>query len=574
MSVPESLQSLLQAIQDGASATTLESERLDFKTVGRSDEDALADLAEASSCFANAQGGHIVVGVADRTSGPEAFVGTTLDTGRTQRRIYELTTPALIITVDAFDWAGSRLLELTVPRSPEVHQVRGKATERVGTSCEPMTAARIAAVVAERRGDDWSADDSHINADKVSARALDEARRLLSEASDAERQRWSALSSGDIFRRMGLLADTGSLTNAGALLFVSDEARPLASYTHRRTRSGELMLNQFLHGPGLTTILRCFELIDSRMDRTPVNLPSGQQLFIADLPELAVREAIVNAFMHRDYQAAGLVQIEHASTRLAVTSPGGFVLGVTPANILTVTSRSRNPSLSNAIRLLGLAETAGVGVDRMYAEMARVGHEPPTFDSDNFRVTVALNGGAPNTAVTRFVATLPIERRSDPDTLLVMLALLRKRTVTAKEMSPTLQKEAAELEIVLQNLAGPETGFLERTRESANLRVGVYRLRDHAIAGLGTAVTYRRRVGDDIDRKVIEIVRETGQINGRMIRTLLDVDTSTASRILADLVERKLLVKTSEAQRGPSVTYGRGPRFPARRARNPRKSSP
>lgn len=187
---------------------------------------------------------------------------------------------------------------------------------------------------------------------------------------------------------------------------------------------------------------------------------------------------------------------------------------------------------------------------------------------------MALNGGAPNTAVTRFVATLPLERRSGPDTLLVMLALLRKRTVTAKEMSPTLQKEAAELEIVLQHLAGPETGFIERTRESANLRVGVYRLRDQAIAGLGTAVTYRRRVGDDIDRKVIEIVRETGQINGRMIRTLLDVGTSTASRILADLVERKLLVKTSEAQRGPSVTYGRGSDFPARRARNPRKNAP
>lgn len=214
MSAPESLQSLLWAIQDGASATTLESERLDFKTVGRSDEDALADLAEASSCFANAQGGHIVVGVADRASGPEAFVGTTLDTARTQRRIYELTTPALIITVDAFDWAGSRLLALTIPGSPEVHQVRGKATERVGTSCEPMTAARIAAVVAERRGDDWSADDSHINADKVSARALDEARRLLSEAPDAERQRWSSLSSSDIFRRMGLLADTGSSTRS------------------------------------------------------------------------------------------------------------------------------------------------------------------------------------------------------------------------------------------------------------------------------------------------------------------------------------------------------------------------
>jgi ATP-dependent DNA helicase RecG len=168
VSVPESLRSVLTAIRDGAAATILESDRLDFKTVGRSDEDALVNLTEAASCFANAQGGYVVVRIADRASVPEAFVGTTLDMGRTQRRIYELTTPALIVTVDAFEWAGSRLLVLTVPRSSEVHQVRGKATERVGTSCEPMTAARIAAVVSERRGDDWSAEDSHVSAEKVS----------------------------------------------------------------------------------------------------------------------------------------------------------------------------------------------------------------------------------------------------------------------------------------------------------------------------------------------------------------------------------------------------------------------
>jgi ATP-dependent DNA helicase RecG len=76
-------------------------------------------------------------------------------------------------------------------------------------------------------------------------------------------------------------------------------------------------------------------------------------------------------------------------------------------------------------------------------------------------------------------------------------------------------------------------------------------------------VTYRRRVGDDTDRKIVEIVHEVGRINGRMVRTLLDVDTPTASRILADLVDRQILVKASGAQRGPSVTYGPGSAFPS-----------
>jgi len=560
----------LEAIEAGQRAADLESDRLDFKVVGRSVEDTLADLAEAAACFANAQGGQLVVGVPDTEISTEAFTDTQLDPARTQRRIYELTTPSLIVTVSDATWAGSRLVVISVPQSPDVHQVKGRATERVGTSCEPMTASRIAAVVAERRGDDWSAADSGVSTDHVSARALEAARQLLGESADVERQRWADISTLDLLRRLGLLTDAATLNRAGAMLLTENDDHDLAVYVHRRTRSGELATNQTLTGPGLIALLRCVELVDSRTDRTPINLPNGQQLLIADLPEPVFREAIVNAFMHRDYQSPGAVQVEHSPTRLSVTSPGSFVLGVTPQNILTVTSRPRNPALAATLRQLGLAETAGVGVDRMYAEMARVGHQPPTFESDDFRVSVTLKGGAPNAAVTRFVSGLPVERRSDPDTLLPLVALLTKRTVTAVELVPTLQKSADELEVVLQQLAAPPIDLIERTRESARLRAGVYRLRDHALAELGPAVAYRRRVGDDIDRKVVELVREVSQINGRVIRTLLDVDTPTASRILADLVERDVLVKTSSAQRGPAVTYGPGPQFPTKR---PRKTS-
>lgn len=245
-------------------------------------------------------------------------------------------------------------------------------------------------------------------------------------------------------------------------------------------------------------LLRCFELIDGRTDRTPVNLPSGQQLFIADLPEGAVREAVVNGYMHREYRVSEAVQVEHSSTRLAVTSPGDFMPGISADNLLIVSPRSRNPALAAAMRRLGLAEDAGVGIDRMYAEMARVGHGPPSFTSDRHRVAVTLLGGAPNTAVTRFVSSLPTEWRANPDPLMVMLALLGQRTVTAARLATVLQKAEDEVEVILQHLSG-HNGFIERTRASVTHRAGVYRLRGDVVAALGMAVTYRRRGADDID---------------------------------------------------------------------------
>ena len=98
--MPDDARSALEEVIDGAHASTVESDRVEFKTVGRSMSDTLVDLAEASSCLANARGGSVIVGVADDVAGPTALVGSgELDAVRTQRRIYELTEPPLVVTV-------------------------------------------------------------------------------------------------------------------------------------------------------------------------------------------------------------------------------------------------------------------------------------------------------------------------------------------------------------------------------------------------------------------------------------------------------------------------------------------
>lgn len=176
-----------------------------------------------------------------------------------------------------------------------------------------------------------------------------------------------------------------------------------------------------------------------------------------------------------------------------------------------------------------------------------------------------LLGGAPNAHVARFVATLPKEHSEAPDTMLVLLTLLTERTVTVPRMAPILQRPESETSGVLEQLVAEPVSMIERTRATARNLHGTYRLREHAVAALGPAVAYRRRTQDESDRKIIGLLRETGEINGRMVRLLLDVDGVAASRLLADLVDRRILVKTSKAQRGPGVTYGPGPGFPRKR---------
>lgn len=553
----------LDAIEAGATADSIESDTLDFKREGRSKPDAVKAVAEAAACFANARGGHVVIGVQDRPGGPAAIEGTSLDANLLLRRIYELTTPPLTVEVQQKSRGSVNLLVVRVPRSPDVHQVDNRATRRVGTSCEPMSAIQIAGLLAERRGDDWSSEETERPLTEVSAAALEQARGLLRASPDPLRRGYATETTEDLLRILGVTSNRGTLIRAGELLFCEPTSQlPLLVYQYRRTPAGEPVTTR-PGGPVLSTLLRALELVSARLDTTPVNLPGGQQIQLADLPEAAIREAVANAVIHRDYRLTGAIRVEHAPTRLTITSPGPLVQGVTVANILTTSSRPRNARLAAAVRTLGLAEEAGVGVDRMYREMVRVGHEPPMFEETTDQVQVTLIGGAPNTNLTRFVSTLPQSEADDADAMLTLYTLLTKRVVSAGQLAPLLQKGIEEVEYVLRRLANEPTPILEPTRETARRHHPNYRLREHVITALGPAVAYRRRTTDEYDRKIVELVRESGGINARIVKIALDLESVAASRVLGDLVDRGILTKTSDAQRGPSVTYGPGSSFPS-----------
>lgn len=555
----------LEAVAGGSTGNAAEHGRLDFKTDGRSLDDDLVNLADACACFANADGGTVLVGVDDKKSGADAFVGTRLDPDRTRKRIHELTSPPLVVECTVIDHEDGQILALYVARGLSVHTVKSKLpTERIGDSCMPMSTDRIASVVAERQGKDWSAAPTEISVKDVDGLAIAAAREMLERSPREAIRRLARDSEVNLLRGLGVVTAKDSLTQAGALLFTTKLDRGVEiAYVHRRTPAGAVTANEQLEAPLVLALQRTFDLIDARSDRTPVTIGKGQQIHIADLPEAAIREAIVNAAMHREYRQQGRVTIEHTQTQLTVDSPGGFVSGVRADNLLTTSSRTRNSQLAQALRALNLAETAGSGVDKMYAEMVRVGHQPPAFSSGGDSVRVALSGGAPNSAITRFVATLPSEEADDADTMLVLLHLLNNRLISAAEATPILQKvRIEEAQAVLQRLASEPIALLEPTRETARRSHPRYRLREAPLAALGSAVTYRRRTTDQLDRKVIEMVRETGTINSRIIKVMLDLDTRSASRLLSDMVGRGILTKLEGPKRGPGVLYGPGLSFP------------
>lgn len=567
----DNLLPVLEDIHAGrVTANDSETSTLDFKQPSKDgDGETRRTLLDAAICLANSKGGTVVLGVADKIAGPAAFIGTTLDAEDVRQYIFQSAQPRLLSDVGVFTFHNTRLLRISIPESTDIHSdSKGRAPHRVGTSCIPMDTTAQVRLQEERAGYDWSARPSE--SQDLDPGALTIARRRLNTSVKSDRRALAALSDPDLIRALGVVDGADHLVRAGAVLLGSTGCA--VTYMYRETPAGEPQVIERLQGSLLAVYDKVMDLIRVRRRLTPVTLPDGQQLQVEDFPELAVREALTNALIHRDYTLSDPVTIEHSPSVLAITSPGPLVAGVRLDNILTHPSKPRNRTLADATSIVELAEEIGRGVDRMYREMVRSGRPTPSI-TDADQVRVALVGGAPNTNIARYVAQLPQDVRDDTDAMITILRLCQVKTTTAEQMAPLFQRSVDESEVSLRFLASEQVGMLEVTRQSARRTHPTYRFREEPLKLLGTAVPYIRHKADDIERRVIQHLREYDRVSNQTIQNLFNVKSDRANQILKDLRERAIIVKTSEAQRGPSVEYGAGPKFPPKPTRRRRKSA-
>ena len=106
-----------------------------------------------------------------------------------------------------------------------------------------------------------------------------------------------------------------------------------------------------------------------------------------ELPEEALREAVVNAFAHRDYRSAANIQIYVFKDRVEIVSPGGLPAGMTEAN-LGIKSIPRNPLLFSLLHRMDMVEKIGSGIRRIRDLCGQHGVPEPVIEvSDSWVIT-------------------------------------------------------------------------------------------------------------------------------------------------------------------------------------------
>ncbi|MHB8449590.1 MAG: ATP-binding protein [Mycobacteriales bacterium] len=511
-------------------------------------------LAGEMACLANTPGGGaIVLGIANDGT----RIGTELDSEWLRYRIWQLTESRLTVAVRVADLDGTRILVLTTHEAIEPIRHEGRLRWRVGAHCIEVDATTWYAGKVARSGLDWSAQPSGHALDDVRPVAVEFARRYLRAAGDEAALDLASASDQDLLRRLSLVDGNGRLTNAGSLMFVGTPEAGI-DYIRRDVPGGDSTNRIRSARPLLEQVWEVDQAsqASNRLVHVPEGFAHGQ---LRAIPGRAVREAIVNGVVHRDWLSPEPTTVEHVGDVLTVTSPGGFIGGIAPSNIITHPAVPRYRSLAEAMATLRLAEREGIGVDRMVRDMLAIGRpEPEISEIAGPWVRVGLLGGEPDSHVIEFLARVdPAAVAADVDVLLLVDHLSRHGWVDATAAAPVLQRPAGETEAAIGRLAVAQIDgepAITPVKGVPRGQPAAFRLTDAAGARLAGRLTYLNSA-EDRRALILEWAMSRGRISSTEAADLVGLSIPYAGTLLTALEAEGLLDPGRENKLGRGFYY-------------------
>ncbi len=376
MYTPEDIDDLLQSRREG--------ETLEFKSA-KSNFDS-RDRADYCAAIANMGGGKLLLGITDNRTitGTAVYDGTI---SKVPNEVFQAT--GVTVTVQEILHSKGRVVVFTIPPRPTGKPAQSNGQYRYpirrGESLGEMTEDELRVALNELVPD-FSANIVHDVSlpNDIDPVALQNFRTWRCEKMGNTRPMTDSVER--------LLADAeltvdGQCTLACLVLLGTEEKVrrlvPQAEIIYEwRTREGQTNYDfrKEWRGPYFGVYDDIWETINARNLRTPFQEGFIQREIWA-FDEKACREAVNNAVAHRDYSiTSASIFILASPDKFSIVSPGGFLSGISPENILTHAPKWRNRRIASTMQQTKLVERSGQGMDDIFETSIRQGKGLPDFE--------------------------------------------------------------------------------------------------------------------------------------------------------------------------------------------------
>lgn len=245
---------------------------------------------------------------------------------------------------------------------------------RQGASTVPATGSAILKMIKETDGDDYEA-----------------VRSLNQELTFQDTEHFFAeehIPLGQEQKRtLGLVSEDGVFTNLGLLL--SDQCIHTAKLAVFQGSSKTVFKDRVEFSGSLFRQMEEIYAYIDRFNRTRAEFPGLKRVDTRDCPPEAVREAMLNAIVHRDYSYSASTLISIFDDRIEFVTLGGLPKGIAMSDVMMGVSVPRNRRLANIFYRLHLIEAFGTGMLKIKECYAGCSCQPSVETSENaFKITL------------------------------------------------------------------------------------------------------------------------------------------------------------------------------------------
>jgi len=313
------------------------------------------DIKNTIIAFANCDGGTLYIGVDDDGTvyGVDDVDGTML---RVTNAVRDAVRPDITMFVefrsDVMD--EKPVVCVSVQRgTARPYYLHGKGIRpegvyvRQGASTVPATDAAILHMIKDTGGDSYEAARS-LNQQLTFNKAADFFQKRKVEFGRTQMRTLHLIGEDDMYTNLAFLLSEQCTHMIKLAVF---EGSKKSVFKDRRELSGSL----------LEQLEEAFDYID-RYNRTRAEFSGLDRLDMRDYPTEAIREALLNAIVHRDYSFSGAALISIFEDRMEFVTIGGLVKGITLDDVKLGVSVLRNEYLANTFYRLRLIEAYGTGI--------------------------------------------------------------------------------------------------------------------------------------------------------------------------------------------------------------------